>query len=55
MDAIETSSKLQKKLLYLIAHRLTTVKRCNVIFYLDNGELIDSATMSLCLDKNSDL
>ncbi len=52
MDAIETLSG--KKTIILIAHRLTTVKRCDVVFYLDNGQLIDSGTHESLLRKNAD-
>ena len=52
MDAIETLSG--KKTIILIAHRLTTVKRCDVVFYLDNGRLIDSGTHESLLRKNAD-
>ena len=51
MDAIETLSG--KKTIILIAHRLTTVKRCDVVFYLNNGRLIDSGTHEFLLRKNS--
>ena len=52
MDAIETLSG--KKTIILIAHRLTTVKRCDVVFYLDNGQLIDSGTHESLLRENAD-
>ena len=52
MDAIESLSG--KKTIILIAHRLTTVKRCDVVFYLDNGRLIDSGTHESLLRKNAD-
>mgnify|MGYP002024275502 CR=1 FL=1 len=50
MKAIENLSG--KKTIISVAHRLTTVKRCNTIFFLDHGHLSDSGTYESLLEKN---
>ena len=50
MKAIENLSG--KKTIISVAHRLTTVKSCNTIFFLDNGHLSDSGTYESLLEKN---
>ena len=42
MDAIHNLS--HKKTIILIAHRLATVKECDVIYLMDEGSVIDSGT-----------
>ena len=42
MDAIHDFSG--KKTIIMIAHRLTTVKQCDVIFMMSQGEVVDSGT-----------
>ena len=49
-EAIENLSG--KKTILLIAHRLTTVKMCDVIFLLDYGQLLDSGTYESLLKKS---
>lgn len=39
MDAISEFS--DKKTIIIIAHRLATVKKCDVIYFLDNGRVVD--------------
>jgi len=42
MDSI---NNLQgKKTIVIVAHRLTTVKNCDTIFYLDSGKIVDQGT-----------
>lgn len=50
MKAIENLSG--KKTIISVAHRLTTVKSCNTIFFLDHGHLSDSGTYESLLEKN---
>ena len=42
MDAIEQN--LPHVTLVMIAHRLSTVKSCDQIFFLENGQLVDSGS-----------
>ncbi|MGM0442281.1 MAG: ABC transporter ATP-binding protein [Elusimicrobiota bacterium] len=42
----------EAKTLIMIAHRLTTVKNCDVIYLLDNGKIIDSGTYDELLKNN---
>lgn len=39
IEALETIS--HDKTLIMIAHRLTTIRKCDLIFFMDNGKLID--------------
>tara|TARA_B100000315_G_scaffold257277_1_gene305600 strand:- start:1897 stop:3222 length:1326 start_codon:yes stop_codon:yes gene_type:complete len=50
MQAIENLSG--KKTVLLVAHRLTTVKRCDTILILDHGRLLDSGTYESLLEKS---
>jgi len=36
----------------MIAHRLTTVKNCDVIYYMEEGRIIDAGTYSELLQRN---
>jgi ATP-binding cassette, subfamily B, bacterial PglK len=50
MDGIE---KLRdKKTILLIAHRLSTVKNCDIVFFLKNGQLIDQGKFNELVQKN---
>ena len=48
MDAINNLNK--DITIILIAHRLNTVKNCDIIFKLDNGQLIDQGTFEETID-----
>jgi len=50
MDAIHDFSG--KKTIIMIAHRLATVKKCDVIFLLDQGKIIDSGTYDELESRN---
>ena len=50
MEAIHNFSG--KKTIIIIAHRIKTVKRCDKIFFLDKGKVIDQGTYSELLKKN---
>ena len=41
-----------KKTLIMIAHRLSTVKDCDIIYFMENGEIIDSGSYEYLLEKN---
>ena len=41
-----------KKTLIMIAHRLTTVQKCDKIFMMNNGSIVDSGTYQQLLKKN---
>lgn len=50
MEAIHTLN--HKKTILLIAHRLTTVRECDVIFVMNHGEIVDSGTYGELLGRN---
>jgi ATP-binding cassette subfamily C protein len=50
LEAMENASRL--KTLIVIAHRLTTVKNCDVIYMIDKGKIIDSGTYTQLLHSN---
>ena len=51
MDSIYQLS--QTKTIILIAHRLNTVKNCDVIYLFDKGKLIDSGSFEEMKDRNN--
>jgi ABC-type bacteriocin/lantibiotic exporter with double-glycine peptidase domain len=51
MDAIRNLS--HKKTIIMIAHRITTVKQCDVIYLMDKGEIIDSGSYEELYQKNN--
>lgn len=51
MDAIHDFSG--KKTIIMIAHRLTTVEKCDQIFFMDKGKIIDQGTYQELLNRNS--
>ena len=52
MDAIHDFSG--KKTIIMIAHRLTTVKPCDVIYVMDNGKIIESGVYDELILRNAD-
>jgi ABC-type multidrug transport system fused ATPase/permease subunit len=50
MDAIHDFSG--KKTIIMIAHRLKTVQKCDIIFIIDEGKLIDQGTYFELIKKN---
>ena len=52
MDAIQNLS--HKKTIIMIAHRLTTLKECDVIHMMHNGKIVDSGTYQELLVNNPD-
>ncbi|MDR0919800.1 MAG: peptidase domain-containing ABC transporter [Oscillospiraceae bacterium] len=44
-------NKLNTKTMLIIAHRLATIKNCDVIIVLDNGEIIERGTHEELLEK----
>ena len=52
MDAINNLS--HKKTIIMIAHRLSTVKECDVIHMMRNGEIIESGTYKYLVSENEE-
>ncbi len=52
MDAIHEFSG--KKTMIMIAHRLKTVEKCDVIYFLENGKVVASGTFNDLINKNAD-
>jgi HlyD family secretion protein len=50
MEAIHNFSG--KKTIIMIAHRLTTVQKCDKIFFLDKGRVIDEGTYKQLIETN---
>ena len=50
MDAINNLS--HKKTIIMIAHRLTTVKECDVIYIMDKGVIVDQGEYNELLERN---
>ena len=50
MDSIHRLSN--NKTIIMIAHRLETIKNCDVIFYIEDGQLIDKGTYSYLKNNN---
>ena len=41
-----------QKTIILIAHRLKTVEKCDQIFFIDKGKLVDQGTFQELIEKN---
>lgn len=52
MDAIHDFSG--KKTIVMIAHRLKTVQKCDIIFYMVDGKVIDKGTFIELVDRNKE-
>ncbi|MAZ61427.1 MAG: hypothetical protein CMG50_04550 [Candidatus Marinimicrobia bacterium] len=52
MDAI--NNFIGKKTIIIIAHRLKTLQKCDQIFMMDEGCIIDSGTFEYLLDNNNE-
>ena len=50
MDAIHNLS--HRKTIIMIAHRLSTVRECDVIFAMEHGEIVDTGTYNELLKRN---
>ena len=50
MEAIHNFSG--KKTIILIAHRLKTVEKCDQIFFIDKGKVVDQGTYKELIEKN---
>ena len=49
MDAV---NKLSKDItIILIAHRLNTLKKCDIIFKLEKGKLVDQGTFDELIER----
>ena len=51
MDAIHDFSG--QKTIIMIAHRLKTVQKCNIIYLMDQGKIVDQGSYQELLEKNS--
>ena len=51
MDAIHEFSG--KKTIIMIAHRLKTVEKCDLIYFMDRGKVIDQGTYQQLIEKNA--
>ena len=51
MNAIEKLS--ESKTIVMIAHRLNTVKNCDIIYMLDHGNVVDSGNFDYLIENNS--
>ena len=52
MDAINNLS--HKKTIIMIAHRLSTVKECDLIHFMSNGKIIESGTYQQLIESNEE-
>ena len=50
MDAVHDLSN--QKTLIMIAHRLKTVKKCDQIYMMEKGQIVDSGTYEQLIEKN---
>ena len=50
MDSIEKLSG--ERTIILIAHRITTVENCDIIFFFDNGRMVASGTYDFLLSES---
>lgn len=50
LHAMENAARL--KTLIVIAHRLTTVKKCDAIYLIDKGKIVDSGTYEELMQNN---
>jgi HlyD family secretion protein len=50
MDAINDFS--ESKTVIMIAHRLSTVKNCDLIYFLDKGKVLDSGSYKDLITNN---
>jgi HlyD family secretion protein len=50
MDAIKNIR--HKKTIVMIAHRITTVKHCDVIYMMDKGKFVDHGTYEELYTRN---
>ncbi|MGP4952652.1 ABC transporter ATP-binding protein, partial [Psychrobacter sp. T6-1] len=51
MDAIHDLSG--KKTIIMIAHRLKTVQKCDIIYLIDQGKVVDKGTYQELVETNS--
>ena len=50
---IESINNIQNtKTVVIVAHRLTSVKNCHKIYFIDEGKILDSGTFNELLNKN---
>jgi ATP-binding cassette, subfamily B, bacterial PglK len=49
---METIENLQAKLVILVAHRLNTIKKCDIIFLMNHGEIVDQGSYAELYKRN---
>ena len=49
---METIENLQAKLVILVAHRLNTIKKCDIIFLMNHGKIIDQGSYTELYKRN---
>ena len=52
IDAIKNLS--HKKTIIMVAHRLTTVKGCDIIHFMSNGRIVDSGSYEHLISTNDE-
>ena len=52
MEAIESLSN--KLTLIIVAHRITTIENCDMIYFLEEGKIKDYGTYNELISKNSE-
>ena len=50
MDAIHEFSG--EKTIIMIAHRLKTVEKCDLIYFMEKGKIVDQGTYQQLVEKN---
>ena len=50
MDAVNNLGR--ETTIILIAHRLKTVQKCDKIFFIDKGKVVDNGTYEELIEKN---
>ena len=55
-EILEDFNKLKvNKFLIMISHRLVSLKKCDVVFYIADGQIKDSGTIQQLVDRNPNL
>ena len=49
----EINNLAKSKTIVLVAHRISTVKTCDCIYFFENGRVIDSGKYSELIERNT--